>query len=31
VPDEFMDLLKQIDDAHPGNGKVLSKNGKKVS
>jgi len=31
VPDEFMDLLKQIDDAHPGNGKVLSKSGKKVS
>jgi hypothetical protein len=31
VPDEFMDLLRQIDDAHPGNGKVVSKNGKKVS
>jgi hypothetical protein len=31
VPDEFMDLLKQIDDAQPGPGQMLSKNGKKAS
>ncbi len=30
VPDEFMDLLKQIDEAQLHNGK-LPKNGKKVS
>ena len=31
VPDEFMDLLRQIDEAMPNGSEILTKNGKKMS